>query len=121
MAMPVGAEPAAPTQPAEVPASLCLHIFVAGKVQNVHYRNYTKRQADVLGLVGWVRNLPDGRVEMKAEGPPEKVQALRQWCHKGSPASRVTAVLATPCPPEGFATFEVDRKAVASSSCPARV
>ncbi|KAH8605662.1 putative Acylphosphatase [Trypanosoma vivax] len=68
------------------------HIFVRGRVQGVFYRKYTERAAVERGVRGWVRNLPDGRVEVMAEGPRDSVESLVQWCHKGSPKSSVEGV-----------------------------
>lgn len=68
------------------------HLWVSGRVQGVFYRGSTQRQAQSLGLSGWARNLADGRVEIVAEGQPETLQQLFDWCHKGPPAARVTAV-----------------------------
>ncbi|MBC7348034.1 MAG: acylphosphatase [Clostridia bacterium] len=53
-----------------------LHMFLTGLVQGVGMRAYVRRQAQRLGLVGFVRNLPDGRVEVVAEGAPEDLEAL---------------------------------------------
>jgi acylphosphatase len=53
-----------------------LHCLFSGEVQGVGFRRHTERQALALGLRGWVRNLPDGRVEMVAEGPPADLEAL---------------------------------------------
>jgi acylphosphatase len=70
-----------------------LHLYVHGKVQGVFFRKYTNERASKLGLVGWVRNLPDGRVEVEAEGPDDQLQRLAMWCRDaGSPKSNVTAV-----------------------------
>jgi acylphosphatase len=69
-----------------------IHCFVSGRVQGVSYRAYTQREATQLGLTGWVRNCPDGRVELVAEGEPEALQQLILWCHQGPPAARVTHV-----------------------------
>ncbi len=66
--------------------------IVSGRVQGVAFRFSTQDEAESLGLVGWVRNLPDGRVEVLAQGPPEKVEALIQWCWRGPPLARVTSV-----------------------------
>ena len=52
------------------------HIFYLGMVQGVGFRFTTQRLASGLGLKGWVRNLPDGRVEILAEGPEEKIKEL---------------------------------------------
>lgn len=68
------------------------HVFISGKVQGVFFRAYTRDKARELGLKGWVRNLPDGRVEAVFEGEREKVDEMLRWCHRGSPYSRVTRV-----------------------------
>jgi acylphosphatase len=65
------------------------HVYVSGKVQGVFFRDYTRRHALELGLKGWVRNLPDGRVEAVVEGEEGKIKKLLLIVHKGSPASRV--------------------------------
>ena len=58
-------------------------IFVSGKVQAVYYRETTKRKAEALGLTGRAYNLPDGRVEIVAEGAKAKIEELQAWCWKG--------------------------------------
>ena len=53
------------------------HIWVSGKVQGVYYRNNTVDAAKKIGgIKGWCRNLNDGRVEVIAKGPPEKLAKL---------------------------------------------
>ncbi|MGB9757755.1 MAG: acylphosphatase [Candidatus Bipolaricaulaceae bacterium] len=69
-----------------------VHIFVSGRVQGVFFRAHTRDLAQKLGLAGFVRNLPDGRVEVVAEGPEEKLQELIQFCHRGPPLAHVTGV-----------------------------
>lgn len=82
-------------------------IFVSGRVQGVFYRKYTALKATELGVTGFVRNLPDGRVEILAEGTKEQIGALEAWCHRGSPKAQVTAVDVEDCtqvvPPSGGA------------------
>ena len=82
-----------------------IHVIVHGRVQGVFFRDYTSRQAEALGLYGWVRNLPDRTVEAAFEGVPKKVTAMVEWLHSGSPQSAVTSVTITdeePCGETGF-------------------
>jgi acylphosphatase len=65
---------------------------IRGRVQGVSFRWYTQEEATRLGLVGWVRNLPDGSVELWAEGERPTLEALLRWCAKGPPAARVTGI-----------------------------
>ena len=65
-------------------------ISVSGRVQGVGYRAFTLRAASQRGLVGGVRNCEDGRVELEAEGPREKIMSLIEALKVGPPASRVT-------------------------------
>lgn len=67
-------------------------IFISGKVQGVFYRANTKLEAQKRGITGWVRNLPDGRVEAVFEGPSENVGDMVEWCRKGSSAAVVESV-----------------------------
>lgn len=65
-------------------------IIVSGRVQGVFYRTTTKDVADKLKLVGYVRNLPDGSVEIIAAG--DKMEELIKWCHIGPRHSKVSRV-----------------------------
>jgi len=69
-----------------------VHLIIEGRVQGVWFRESTRRKALSLGVTGWVRNLPDGTVEVVAEGDEDKVKELVKWCHKGPPAAKVTNV-----------------------------
>lgn len=66
--------------------------IVTGKVQGVFYRASTKDKADGLNLKGWVRNLPDGSVELEAVGRPESLKKLLEWLWIGPELSKVTNV-----------------------------
>ena len=66
-----------------------------GRVQGVGFRHATYVQARSLGLTGWVRNLPDGRVEACFEGRENVIDAMLAWCHEGPGLSTVTHVDAT--------------------------
>jgi acylphosphatase len=65
---------------------------VSGRVQGVFYRASARDQARELGITGYARNLPDGRVEVLACGDHAAVDALCRWLWQGSPGSHVTAV-----------------------------
>lgn len=66
-----------------------VRVTVSGIVQGVNFRRYTQMTARSLGVQGWVRNLPDGRVEGCFEGGTDAVTALVDWCRSGPPAGRV--------------------------------
>jgi acylphosphatase len=68
------------------------HVFVSGRVQGVWFRESTRRRADELGLEGWVRNLPDGRVEALFEGDPSAVRLAVEYVREGPAHARVDHV-----------------------------
>jgi len=68
------------------------HIHVSGQVQGVFFRSETQDEAVRCGLTGWVRNLPDGRVEAVFEGEKDGVDRLIEFCRRGPPGARVTRV-----------------------------
>lgn len=85
-----------------------IHLLIEGRVQGVWFRESTRREAQALGLTGWVRNCPDGRVEAMVEGPEDGVQQLVSWCWVGPPTARVRRVDVTPQAWQGvFDTFEI--------------
>jgi acylphosphatase len=65
------------------------HVYVTGRVQGVFFRAETEHLARSLGLTGWVRNLPDGRVEAIFEGEKEAVEKAVDFCRKGPPGAHV--------------------------------
>lgn len=84
-----------------------VHVFISGKVQGVWFRSSTKRIAEQLGLNGWVKNLPDGRVEAVFEGDPEKIERAIEWCRIGPLNARVEKVDIFYEKPEGLNRFEI--------------
>lgn len=68
------------------------HVYISGRVQGVFFRDSTRHLARQYGVAGWVRNLPDGRVEAVFEGEKDAVQRLIDWCHQGPPGARVDRV-----------------------------
>ncbi len=75
----------------------CVRCLVAGRVQGVFFRVSARDQAQLLGLSGHVRNLPDGQVEVVACGGQEALQAMRDWLQKGPPHAQVSAVACEVC------------------------
>ncbi len=70
-----------------------LRIQIIGKVQGVFFRDYTRRKAEELQLVGWVRNRADGSVEALISGEGAQVKKMVEWFHRGSPYSSVRSVV----------------------------
>lgn len=68
------------------------HVYVSGWVQGVFFRYETRSLADELSIKGWVRNLPDGRVEAVFEGDETPVKRMIEFCKRGPPGARVTEV-----------------------------
>jgi len=69
-----------------------LHAVVSGHVQGVFFRASTQEKGRRLGLAGWARNLPDGRVEVVAQGSQPALDALLAYLHRGPAAARVDDV-----------------------------
>jgi acylphosphatase len=73
--------------------TLEIHALISGRVQGVGFRHATAHQAHTLGLAGWVRNLPDGRVEAVFQGPDSALQSMESWLRAGGPPlARVDAL-----------------------------
>ena len=69
-----------------------VQVIVSGSVQGVYFRDFTSRKAVELGLTGYVRNLPEGTVEVRAEGKRKPLEKLIDHLKVGPPAARVTKV-----------------------------
>jgi acylphosphatase len=86
---------------------ICLHCFVSGLVQGVWFRAGTFEQANKLGLTGWVRNIPDGRVEVMACGKKEIVMQLEAWLKQGPTRAKVSEVKAEELVWQDFENFTI--------------
>lgn len=83
-----------------------LHLSILGRVQGVFYRDSMRREAQRLGVGGWVRNCDDGSVEAVVQGSPAAVEAIVRWARRGPPNAEVTEVDIAPA--QGvFNAFEV--------------
>ncbi len=69
-----------------------LHCWISGTVQGVFFRDSARHRALELGLAGWVRNLPDGRVEALFQGPRASCEQALAWARKGPRSAHVTGV-----------------------------
>lgn len=87
-----------------------VEMIVVGRVQGVFFRASTLEQAQSLNLVGFVENLPDGSVEVVAEGPKYALEDLQSWCGHGPPKAEVKEVITKWKEPSGeFQTFVIRR------------
>ena len=84
-------------------------VVVTGLVQGVFFRATLRDRARDLGVSGWVSNESDGSVAAHLEGPPESVQALLDWCHRGPSGAEVDQVDVRDVPAAGVAGFSVRR------------
>ena len=75
-----------------MPQHSVLHLYISGRVQGVGYRHAMYSMARKLGLMGWVRNLPDGRVEAILEGSEDQQEKMVTWCYKGPAFADVTHI-----------------------------
>lgn len=81
--------------------------LVSGRVQGVSFRASTQARGRALGLTGWVRNLPDGRVEIQAGGDPEAMLAFEHWLGQGPELARVTALEVDDLAPQAWQGFDI--------------
>jgi acylphosphatase len=84
-----------------------VHVSISGEVQGVFFRYETRQRARELGIAGWVRNVPDGRVEAMFEGPDEAVDEMVAWCRQGPDQADVREVDVRDEDPQGLDSFEV--------------
>ncbi len=83
-------------------------VIVSGLVQGVAFRAYTRSTARSAGVNGWVRNLPDGKVEAVIEGPGDEVKSVLEWIKNGPPYARVDRVKIYEEPVTGeFTDFDI--------------
>jgi acylphosphatase len=94
-----------------MPEARAVHVVITGLVQGVAYRAWAKRQANALGVSGWVRNLPDGNVEAVFSGPTDAVEAMLAACRTGPPGADVDSaeVVGNSEPLSGPFTIRTDR------------
>ena len=87
--------------------TIARHVRVQGQVQGVFFRAWVRDHADKLGVTGWIRNCPDGRVEAHVEGDQDAVEQIIQLIHSGPPAASVEDVRLWDVEPCEFDGFEI--------------
>jgi len=85
----------------------CAHLIVSGRVQGVFFRANVRNKANELGLKGYAKNLPDGNVEVVAEGDEEKLEELIEFMRKGPGVANIENIKITHKEPENFKNFEI--------------
>jgi acylphosphatase len=86
-----------------------IRLTIKGKVQGVFYRASAKDVADLVGVKGWVKNLPDNSVEIAATASEEVLQKFINWCKQGPPKARVDDVMVEELSLEVFNGFRIIR------------
>ena len=86
-----------------------IRLTINGKVQGVFYRATAKDVADLIGVKGWIRNLPDNNVQITATATEETLQKFINWCKQGPPKARVDDVIIEELDPEEFNSFRIIR------------
>ena len=86
-----------------------VRLTIKGKVQGVFYRATAKDVADLIGVKGWVKNLPDDNVEIMATAAEDVLQKFIGWCKQGPPKAKVDDVLIEELSPEEFKGFKIIR------------
>lgn len=87
--------------------TLCKHYIISGHVQGVWFRASTRDQAELHGVTGWVKNCPDGSVEVMARGTEEQLQKLHEWLLRGPKNARVDHLVCEEVIDYEFLYFEI--------------
>jgi acylphosphatase len=90
-----------------VTGSVARHVSITGRVQGVFFRAWMRDQAADLGVTGWVRNCPDGRVDSHVEGEEKAVEQIIERLRRGPPAAKVQDVRLWEVDVCDFDNFEV--------------
>ncbi|MBI2130387.1 acylphosphatase [Candidatus Woesearchaeota archaeon] len=85
----------------------CIHLIVSGRVQGVFFRANTSKKANELGLKGYVKNMPDGNVEVVAQGSEEKLDEFIDFLRTGPGIAKVTDIRMTHKQTENFNSFDI--------------
>lgn len=84
-----------------------LKIKISGRVQGVAFRHYAQTRANQTGIKGYVKNMPDGTVEIEAEGEEKALDEFLSWCHRGPDAAKVENVNIQEIPVKDDKSFKI--------------
>lgn len=84
-----------------------VHIYISGFVQGIGFRQFIKSNADKLNIKGWVKNLPDGRVEAMFAGSRENIEKMIEISRKGPFLAEVKSLETEKLPDQKFENFEI--------------
>lgn len=84
-----------------------IHISITGHVQAVGFRAFVRKQAELLGLTGWVKNCENGGVEVFAQGDGEKLKILEEQCDNGPANAQVERIIRNEVPEQPLDRFEI--------------
>ncbi len=85
----------------------CIHLIISGRVQGVFFRDNTRRKAKELGLTGYAKNLPDGTVEVVAEGNENKIEEFVGFIREGPGIAKIEGIKIKHKEPENFDGFDI--------------
>lgn len=88
-------------------AHICLQVSVSGRVQGVWFRRFTQQKAESYGVVGWVRNVSDGRVQAILCGDEKSVRQVESWMSQGPELSNVAEIISEQTEWQEYAAFSV--------------
>ena len=86
-----------------------IRLTVKGKVQGVYYRASAKNKASELGITGWIKNLPDNNVEIRATSDDDLLKQFIDWCRQGPSRAIVNELIIEELPFEPFKDFRIMR------------
>jgi acylphosphatase len=87
-----------------------VHLIISGKVQGVFFRETSRKIAEKLNIKGWIKNVPEEKVEALITGDEKNVSDFIKWCKTGPDRAKVKEVIVTKQPETFFDKFEVKRR-----------
>lgn len=86
---------------------MIVHVYISGNVQGIGFRQFIKHKAQELNIKGWVKNLPDGRVEVMLAGDQANIKKMLEFCRKGPFLAEVKRLKTEELPDQKFESFDI--------------